>query len=481
MGVVERSNEAESQQHEVALKGLSAYLFAALAACIAVALMACAAFPSNAYADVRKADVIVGETVEDRGLTVAECPSLDAEYAVLVGSDGEVLFERNADSPSQIASITKVMTAIVAIDNVAEGTHVAVSEDAATIGESSAGLQQGDVMDFETALKALLVPSGNDAALALAETIGGQMIAAGKSQEEDSVRAFVNAMNEKAKEIGCTDTVYENPHGLDDGEFAGNLHSTAADQAKVAKCAMGYDLIREIVSGGSVTIKVSRDGGTESIDLETTDGLLDMYDDAIGIKTGVTDLAGPSFMGAANRDGRELYAVVLGSTDEQQRFVDCQSLFEWGFDHVKEVELANTAILANMQQNGENKTVPVIADVSHTDWIDKTVKATMADPEASVLVFDFEGNVSQSVQLNDLTGTVNTGDKVGVIVFKQHNEVVAQQDLIACETVDAPNGIDAIGIAWQRFIGGFSGAPERAESKIYNVMPIISNNKSSAA
>lgn len=435
----------------------------------------------EAFGDVRKADVIVGSTVEERGLTVAQCPSLDAEYATLVDADGEVLFERNAETETQIASITKVMTAIVALENAKDGTFVAVSEDAATIGESSAGLQQGDVMDMDAALKALLVPSGNDAALAIAETVGGQILVSDPSMGDSPVAAFVAAMNAKAAEIGCTNTIYENPHGLDDGEFAGNLHSTAADQAKVAKCAMGNDKIREIVSGGSTTITVDRDGSKEKVELETTDELLEMYEYTIGIKTGVTDLAGPSFMGAANKDGRELYAIILGSSDEHQRFVDCMSLFEWGFDHVCEVPLASSAQQTNATIGGSSATVPVLAEVSHGDWIDKTVKATIGDPEAKIFVFDFEGNVSQSVEFDDLTGTVNAGDRVGTIQYKQKNEVVASRDLIACETVEAPNGIDAIGIAWQRFIGGFNGSPSRAESKIYNVMPIINNYKTNAA
>ena len=435
----------------------------------------------DAFAEVRKADVIAGITVEQRGLSVASCPSIDAQHAILVSDDGSVLFERDAQSPAQIASITKVMTAIVAIDNAQEGTYVVVSEDAASIGESSANLQQGDLMDFETALMALLVPSGNDAALALAETVGAQMIASDPSLGNDSVKAFVAAMNEKAAEIGCTDTVYENPHGLDDEQFAGDLHSTAADQALVAKCAMSYDVIREIVKGGSTTIKVERDGSKKKIELETTDELLEMYEPTIGIKTGMTNAAGYSFMGAASQDGRELYAVVLGSSDSMQRFYDAQALFEWAYEHVDVIDLANTEVTTSMDAAGISGEVPVIADVSHADWTDRTVKATLADPDAQVSVFDIEGNVSQSVNLDELSGTVRAGDKVGTITFKQRNMVVAEQDLIACETVDAPNALDAIAVWWKRLVAGFDGSDTQAETKIYNVMPIISDNKSNAA
>lgn len=452
----------------------------AVSLAVAFAIALCAMVP-NAYAEVKKADVIAGSTVEQRGLSVADCPSIEATYAILVTEDGSVLFERDASSPSKIASITKVMTAIVAIDNAAEGTQVAVSEEAASIGESTANLKQGDVMDFETAIKALLVPSGNDAAQALAETVGAQMIAADPTLGNDPVKAFVAAMNKKAEELGCENTVYENPHGLDDDEFAGDLHSTAADQAKVAQCAMKYDLIRSIVGSGTTTVTVDRDGKKTNVELETTDELLEMYDNAIGIKTGMTDLSGNSFMGAATYEGRELYAIILGSTDAHQRFVDAYILFDWAYQHVKELNLASTDESTVMQSAGVNGNVPVIADASHADWIDKTVKVTIADPEAKVSVFDIEGNVSQSVNLNELHGTVNAGDVVGTITYKQRNMVVAEQRLIACETVEAPNALDAIGIWWQRFIGGFSGAPAQAETKIYNVMPIISDNKTKAA
>ena len=138
----------------------------ALLAVLCIALAFAFSVPQSALAEVRKADIVGDSTVESLGLTVSECPSIDCDYAILVDSEGTVYFERNADMPTQIASITKVMTAIVASENINKDTIITVSEKAASIGESSAGLQAGDQMDFQTALKALLVPSGNDAAVA---------------------------------------------------------------------------------------------------------------------------------------------------------------------------------------------------------------------------------------------------------------------------------------------------------------------------
>jgi D-alanyl-D-alanine carboxypeptidase (penicillin-binding protein 5/6) len=206
-----------------------------------------------------------------------------------------------------------------------------------------------------------------------------------------------------------------------------------------------------------------------------------MYDYAIGVKTGVTNLAGPSFMGAANKDGRELYAVVLDSADEYARFQDAENMFEWAYDHFVEFPLAYSDEWTTMRLEGSSKEVPVIAEIAHLEWIDRTVKATLKDPDTTIEIFDLEGNVSQEVELDELHGTVNAGDKVGSIKFKQQNRVIAEQDLVACDRVEAPNPIDTIMIWWQRTTQGLDGDRAHAASQVYNVMPIISNNKSSAA
>ncbi len=174
-----------------------------------------AALTAPAFADVRKADVVYGQTVDARGLAVAQCPSIDAEYAMVMEADGTVYFERNAQSPTQIASITKIMTGVVALDAVEDGlvsldSPVTVSAAAAAVGESSAGLQEGDVMNLEAALKALLVPSGNDAAVTIAEYDRALM----EPGTRRSGSRFVNAMNAKAHELGCIDTVYATHTGL---------------------------------------------------------------------------------------------------------------------------------------------------------------------------------------------------------------------------------------------------------------------------
>ncbi len=464
---------------------------ASLVACALALTLTCGfvAVPASAFADVRKADVVYGQTVDARGLAVAQCPNIDAEYAFLMDADGTVYFERNGTNPTQIASITKVMTAIVALDAVTAGmlsldTTVTVSAAAAEVGESSAGLAEGDQMPLEVALKALLVPSGNDASVAIAETVGSLLLSNasrnGNQGGSTAQEAFVGAMNAKAADLDCVDTVFENPHGLDDGTFAGDQHSCAADVAKMAQYAMKNAEFRSIVAGGDTSIVVMRGGTRTVIDLVSTDALIGVYQYAIGIKTGFTALAGPSFAGAAYNGDKELYAIVIHSSSEAQRFNDAQTLFEWAYAHERDYPLANSSQTTSMTMNGNTTTVPVVAEVPHSEWIDVKVKATLADPDASVRIFDLNGNVSQSLEFDEVKGNIKAGDKVGTITFKQRNAVVATQDLVACEEVAAPDFMQGIGIWWDRLFRGLSGQSQVASPVTLNDTPLI-NDKTAAA
>lgn len=453
---------------QYARAGRARVLALALAFALAAALL-----PASALADVRKADVVLGQTVDARGLSIAQCPSIDAEYALVMDSNGTVYFERNATSPTQIASITKIMTAIVALDAIERGeasldTTVTVSERAATVGESSAGLIAGDTMPLGTALLALMVPSGNDAAISISETLA------------ESEEAFVDLMNQKAAELGCVDTVFANAHGLDAGEFAGDQHSCAADVAKIAQYAMKNETFRNAVGGGDTTIQVTRSGAKADIFLESTDAFMDIYEYAIGVKTGYTELAGNSFAGAANKDGLELYAIVIHSSSEAQRFEDAKTLCEWVYEHETTYRLANSSQTTTMDAGGQPAEVPVVAEVAHAGWIDKTVKATFSDPAASVDIFDLNGNVSQSLEFDELTGDVKAGDKVGTATFKQRNTVIATMDLVACEDLAAPDFFEGIGIWWDRLFRGFSGQQQTAQSTTVNETPLVVDKTAAA-
>lgn len=432
------------------------------------------AFPESALADVRKADIVIGETIESRGLSVAQCPSIDAEYAIVMGADGTIYFERNATSPAQIASITKVMTALVALETLSSDAVVTVSENAAYVGESSASLQVGDVLSFDAALKGLMLSSGNDAAIAIAET-AGEVLSGGTAKGSEAEQVFIDRMNAKAVEMGLVDTVFRNPHGLDDGIYEGDQHSCALDVATIAKAAMAIDLFRTTVATPEATISVTHaDGTQDSLLLTTTDILIGNYEGACGIKTGFTDAAGSCFAGASNRGGQDLYAIVLKSTDEITRFEDTRILFDWVYEHTISYPIAHSDQSVEMSLEGQTRSVPIVAEVAHDDWIDKTVSATFADPDQALTIFDLNGNISQTVEYNMLNGDIRAGDKVGTMTFRQRNSDLVTVDMIACEDSPAPGFFEGIGIWWDRFFRGFSGQATVAESILINQTPLIS-------
>lgn len=447
----------------------------ALAAILAIA-------PATAYANVQKSDVIAGETVADRNLSAAQCPSVEATSVLLMDSDGNVLFERNADEHVQIASVTKVMTAVTAVEYASLDTEITVSSTAAAIGESSAGLQQGDTLTLAEALKAMLWPSGNDAAQAIAESVGAQILKEqgnSSASSTEAVEAFVQAMNDTSAKLGMTNSLWANPHGLDDGEFAGQeLYSTARDVATLANYAMNIDTIRNITSQDGGTVTVTRDGAKTEIELESTDELFGVYDGLLGVKTGFTDAAGECFAGAVEQNGVRLISAVLNSTSSSMRFTDTSNLWDWAFENMIDysaVQSTQTTVNAN------GATVPLVAEVADAAWNDKTVSATLEDPNQTFRVFALAGNVSQEVSYYDINGAVEAGDVVGTITYYQQNKVIGTANLVATESVAAPNPLEALGIWWPRLIGGFSGDDGVADSVCYNEVELIYDKSSLSA
>lgn len=448
----------------------------------ALMALACAlalfAPPAHAWADVRKADVIMGDTVEHRDLPVADCPDISADYAYVVDGDGTVYFQRDDSTEVPIASITKIMTAVVALDSVPTDTKVTVSKTAAEIGESSAELQEGDIMPLSDALAAMMVPSGNDAAQSIAESVGAIMLQSSGADAGDTdacCQAFVDAMNAKAAELGMDDSMFRNPHGLDDDSFSGDQHSTAHDIGILSAYAMGKQAIRDLTSNESATCTVQRDGKNVEISLKSTDELLGVYDGACGIKTGFTDKAGACFAGACNREGQDLYAIVLHASDEYQRFVDTQTLWDWVYQNKVSYPLANSMQTTTDALTGQD--VPLVAQVALTSWTDRKVDATLADPSATVTVFALSGNVSQSVEYRELDKSVRAGDVVGTVTYKQRNSTIATMDLVATQNVAAPNLFQSFGVWWKRLLASFNGSQKVAESVFYNDSMLINDKR----
>ena len=243
-----------------------------------------------------------------------EAPEIDAAAAVLADLDtGQVLFALNRNERRPIASLTKIMTALLVVERTNLTDVVTVSEDAASgqvSGISGLGLVEGERIRVDELLYALLLQSANDAAVALAEHVSG------------SVDAFVDEMNARAEELGMTRTMFTSPNGLDDTGY-----SSAADLVRLTRAAYR--------SRGFASVVATRFHTIESLDAEprvvqNRNVLLWLYPGAIGVKTGYTSPAGFCLVGAAQRGDERLVAVVLGAPGEP--FSGAATLLNYGFD-----------------------------------------------------------------------------------------------------------------------------------------------------
>ena len=211
-----------------------------------------------------------------------------ASAAILVdAASGRVLYERNADRKMLIASTTKILTALVAIEQGNLQDTVKVSREAACTEGSAMYLKEGETLTLETLLYGLLLCSGNDAAVAVAQHVGG------------SVKGFVALMNEKARELEMENSSFANPNGLDDE----NHYSTARDMAKLARAALENETLVRIASTRSITI-----GGRT---MHNHNKLLGYMDNCLGLKTGYTKAAGRTLVSCAEKNGQRLIAVTL--------------------------------------------------------------------------------------------------------------------------------------------------------------------------
>jgi len=225
-----------------------------------------------------------------------------------------VLASSDADTRRPMASITKIMTVLLALENGDLDEQVVISEDAAGTGGQEIGLVAGETVTLGALVRAAMVRSGNDAAAAIAEHIGG------------SVEGFAQMMNDRAAELGMENTHFVNPHGLDkEGHY-----STPRDMMTVGRQAMSIPEFEDMARSRMLVFPDAPDGTTRSA--SNTNRILNSYEGSIGIKTGETPRAGLTYVGAAERDGRRLFVVVFNSVGRRAHFADAIELFDWAFD-----------------------------------------------------------------------------------------------------------------------------------------------------
>ena len=319
--------------------------------------------------------------------------STSAASAILMDAEsGRVLYEQNVDREMLIASTTKIMTALVALREGTLSETVKVSRSAAYTEVSSMYLKEGEELTLETLLYGLMLCSGNDAAVAIAEHIGG-------SQE-----GFARLMNETAGELGMKHSSFANPNGLD----AEGHYSTARDMAILACAAMKNETLARIVSTRTITI-----GGRT---MTNHNKLLSYMGGCIGLKTGYTKAAGRTLVSCAEQNGQRLIAVTLQDGND---WADHQALYEYGFSTYPALRLA---VLGQ-----EVKRVPV------QDAVQSTVSLVAANgffwPKAE------SETIESRIELErPLTAPLSAGTKVGQVIFSLRGREIGRVDLLCGES-----------------------------------------------
>ncbi len=386
---------------------------AGLFAC-ALALSLSAVVPS-ATAASRPTDQIDGVAVSELGSVGRATPDVNMRAGVLVDGDGRILWSRKPDSRRAMASITKIMTAVVALESSSLTETVDVTPAALRVGESTSFLRQGDRLTMQDMLEALLVKSGNDAAEAIAIHVSG------------SSDAFVDKMNKKAAALGLSDTHFKNAHGLD----APGHQTSARDLAVLARYAMSKPAFKSIVGMKHVTIGK----GSRKETLPNTNVLINNYEGVTGIKTGYTSDAGYCVVGSAERNDISLYAVVLGTNNESSRFRDARELLDWGFAHYRPQSLATSG--------------SILAEAPVKDYLDVTVPAIVS-ADTTVPVLDLNGPITRTVTVSSVKAPVVAGQTIGVATFTQAGRQIASIPLVAKYDVRKPNPLHRIWIGMVR-------------------------------
>ena len=333
---------------------------------------------------------------------------LPVKSAILMDvATGTILYEQDAHTPLAPASVTKVMTMLLimeAIDSGAIGWQdmVTASESAAAKGGSQIYLKVGEQMSVADMVKAIAVSSANDCACAMAEHIAG------------SEAAFVEKMNQRAKELGMNDTHFVNCTGLDDDAAAAD-HKTSAHDIAV----MSRELLKnhpDIKKYTTIWMDTLRNG---TFGLSNTNKMVRFYPGATGLKTGFTSKAGYCLSSSAQRDGMELVAVVMGAKTSAERFSACKSLLDYGF---------STYALVTPQV--EQMSVPVKLGTG-----DSVIAEPAEDP--TLLMEKAQKNmVTTEIQLDEsVNAPVSKGQKLGTLTVKAGEYVLKQIPLVAKEGV----------------------------------------------
>ena len=346
---------------------------------------------------------------------------INCSSAILINAkNGEILYEYNAHDKAYPASTTKVLTALLALENESDYSKEIIPSHYAIYsvksGSSIAYFSEGENLTFDQVMYGLLLPSGNDAANIIAEEIGG------------SISKFVAMMNDRAIELGAKNTNFTNPSGSHDN----NHYTTAYDLSLFAREAMKHEKFREIISTSSYTMPSTNRSSTER-KFTNTNKLLSpnhqyYYEYATGMKTGFTSNARNCLIASASRNGVDLISVVLGGTTTENGksaiYTDSRNLLDYGFSCYEKTTIAKEgdtiAQVVPKRSKGDVAVVAVLKD--NIRMIHKTTET----PEFTT-----------TVELNqNLIAPINKGDVVGKVTYYKGEEIIAESQLLADNSIE---------------------------------------------
>jgi D-alanyl-D-alanine carboxypeptidase/D-alanyl-D-alanine carboxypeptidase (penicillin-binding protein 5/6) len=328
---------------------------------------------------------------------------VSAKSAIIICADsGDVIWEKNANQPRAMASTTKIMTSLLALEEAAArgNRDLEITEEMVRVEGTLMGLAAGDVVNLETLAAGMLLPSGNDAANAAAISVSG------------TTEKFIELMNERAKQIGMTDTKFCTPSGLDFSDH----HSTASDMAILGAYAMENKCFASIVS--QKYKKINFTSPEKVIRLENHNKLLKLYEYCIGIKTGFTKKAGRCLVSCAEKDKVRLVAVTLDASDDWNDHI---TLYNHGFSAVT---------VRIFDERGFETEIPVIGGEIQNLKIIGTTKFKRTFKSGA------ESNVRRIVEIPEgLNAPVEKGSAVGVVSYFLENKKIGENILTASEDV----------------------------------------------
>ena len=337
----------------------------------------------------------------------------NAKSAILIeASTGKVLFEKNADEKLVPASMTKMMSMLLIIENIENGVlkwnqKITVSENASGMGGSQILLETGEKMTVKDLFKGVAIASGNDAVVALAEAIAG------------SEEGFVSMMNEKAKELNLKNTNFKTPHGLDEA----NHYSSARDMSIIARELVKHEKVLEFTS---IYEDYLRENTDRKIWLVNTNRLVRFYDGVDGLKTGYTKEAGYCLTATAKKDGMRIIAVVMGEPDSKTRNKEVSEMLDYSFAQYKTETLIDKKTSVGRYEVSKSK----------DKYIDIVPKY-----DASILRKKSEktGSATYEVKLNELKAPIKKGDTVGKLKVKEKGKTIRTIDLTTTKDVKKAN------------------------------------------